>query len=131
MTINFIFADRNVCEADNQQGTSCSHSKQCTFKRLGSIRLTQNDEVSNACLTHRIRKKCLIKEKIIFFLFLNVVTFLSSRAFPLLFSSVNNTVQSRSLTEPYSHRMNHLTSVSTWTLSLNIVQPHLQMTSQV
>ncbi|XP_039839758.1 calmodulin-binding protein 60 C-like [Panicum virgatum] len=36
--------DRNVCEADNQQGTSCSHSKQCTFKRLGSIRLTQNDE---------------------------------------------------------------------------------------
>ena len=63
MTINFIFADRNVCEADNQQGTSCSHSKQCTFKRLGSIRLTQNDEVSNACLTHRIRKKLLNKRK--------------------------------------------------------------------
>jgi len=39
-----LMQDRNVCEADNQQGTSCSHSKQCTFKRLGSIRLTQNDE---------------------------------------------------------------------------------------
>ena len=63
MTINFIFADRNVCEADNQQGTSCSHSKQCTFKRLGSIRLMQNDEVSNACLAPRIRENLLQKEK--------------------------------------------------------------------
>jgi len=36
--------DRNVCQADNLKGTSCSHSKQSTFKRLGSIRLMQNDE---------------------------------------------------------------------------------------
>jgi len=36
--------NRNVCQADNLKGTSCSHSKQSTFKRLGSIRLMQNDE---------------------------------------------------------------------------------------
>ncbi|CAL5093121.1 unnamed protein product [Urochloa decumbens] len=35
---------RNVCQVDNQQGTSGSHSKQCMLKRLGSIRITQNDE---------------------------------------------------------------------------------------
>jgi len=58
-----FFADRHVCQADNQEGTSYSDSKQCTFKRLGSIRLTQNDEVSNACLAPRIRKKLLQKEK--------------------------------------------------------------------
>uniref|UniRef100_K3Z5H4 Uncharacterized protein n=1 Tax=Setaria italica TaxID=4555 RepID=K3Z5H4_SETIT len=33
---------RNICQADNQQGTSGSHSQQCALKRLGSIRLTQN-----------------------------------------------------------------------------------------
>jgi len=39
-----LMQDRHVCQANNQEGTSYSDSKQCTFKRLGSIRLTQNDE---------------------------------------------------------------------------------------
>src|SRR5438128_2484439 len=43
------FVGRNICQTDDQQGTSGSHSKQCTLKRLGSMRVTQNDEVSNAC----------------------------------------------------------------------------------
>ncbi|VAI14176.1 unnamed protein product [Triticum turgidum subsp. durum] len=37
-------AERNVHEADDHQGTSGSHSKQCTLKRLGSIRVTPNEE---------------------------------------------------------------------------------------
>ncbi|CAN6351984.1 unnamed protein product [Urochloa humidicola] len=35
---------RNVCQVDNQQGTSGSGSKQCMLTRLGSIRFTQNDD---------------------------------------------------------------------------------------
>lgn len=38
------FAEKNVHETHEEQITSGSHSKQCTFKRLGSIRLTQNNE---------------------------------------------------------------------------------------
>ncbi|KAF7063986.1 hypothetical protein CFC21_070430 [Triticum aestivum] len=37
-------AERNVHEADGHQGTSGSHPKQCTLKRLGSIRVTPNEE---------------------------------------------------------------------------------------
>jgi hypothetical protein len=48
---NLDFAEKNVHETHEEQSTSGSHSKQCTFKRLGSIRLTQNNEVSNACYT--------------------------------------------------------------------------------
>ncbi|KAL6846929.1 hypothetical protein ACP4OV_022782 [Aristida adscensionis] len=33
----------HICEAD-QQGTSGSNSKQCALKRLGSVRVTQNEE---------------------------------------------------------------------------------------
>nr|CAB3466144.1 unnamed protein product [Digitaria exilis] len=35
---------RNVCQAEHQQGTFSSHSKHCSLSRLGSIRLTQNDD---------------------------------------------------------------------------------------
>lgn len=35
---------RKFHETDDEQSTSGSHSKQCTFKRLGSIRLTPTDE---------------------------------------------------------------------------------------
>ncbi|VAI28491.1 unnamed protein product [Triticum turgidum subsp. durum] len=44
-------AERNVHEADGHQGTSGSHPKQCTLKRLGSIRVTPNEE------EHRIHSK--------------------------------------------------------------------------
>ncbi|KAL6596990.1 hypothetical protein ACP70R_047124 [Stipagrostis hirtigluma subsp. patula] len=36
--------ERNVCPTVDQQGTSGSNSKQCTLKRLGSVRVTQNGE---------------------------------------------------------------------------------------
>jgi hypothetical protein len=47
---NLDCAERNVHEADDHQGTSGSHPKQCTLKRLGSIRVTPNEEVSNAVI---------------------------------------------------------------------------------
>ncbi|KAF8776564.1 hypothetical protein HU200_003282 [Digitaria exilis] len=42
--LTLFFAARNICQADHQQGTSSSHSKHCSLTRLGSIRLTQNDD---------------------------------------------------------------------------------------
>ncbi|KAJ1265791.1 hypothetical protein BS78_08G100700 [Paspalum vaginatum] len=36
--------NRNVCQTDDQQGNSGNNSKQCKLKRLGSVRVTQNNE---------------------------------------------------------------------------------------
>ncbi|XP_024310805.1 calmodulin-binding protein 60 B isoform X2 [Brachypodium distachyon] len=54
---------RIVHETDHQQGTAGSHSKQCTLKRVGSIRVTQNeDEASfdfSFCLDADTEQHCV------------------------------------------------------------------------
>jgi hypothetical protein len=58
---NLNSAGKSVNETDDQQSTSGTHSKQCALKRLGSIRLTQNDEVSKISYTIYPGEKLLMR----------------------------------------------------------------------